>query len=45
MLMLNPSFWKMIEVRRKQPRTALDQFEKELAGERRPRRRRSKAGS
>ncbi|MBI4403785.1 MAG: type II toxin-antitoxin system Phd/YefM family antitoxin [Deltaproteobacteria bacterium] len=30
-MMTNPNFWKMIETRRKQPRTSLDNFERELA--------------
>lgn len=30
-LMLDPDFWKMIEARRRQPRTPLEDFEKELA--------------
>jgi len=34
MLMLNPDFWKMIESRRKQRRTSIEDFEREL----RPRR-------
>jgi prevent-host-death family protein len=32
-LMLSPSFWKMIESRRRQPRTSLDAFERDLARE------------
>ncbi len=38
-MMANPNFWKMIEARRKQPRTTLEKFERELAAK--PRRRRS----
>ena len=33
-MMTNPNFWKMIEARRKQPRTPLDDFERELAQKR-----------
>jgi prevent-host-death family protein len=49
MLMLAPSFWKLIESRRRQPRTSLTEFERELAlEERKPtrerRRRAKKAG-
>ncbi len=34
MLMLDPTFWKMIESRRRQSRTSLAEFERELALER-----------
>ena len=48
MLMLDPSFWKMIEARRRQPKTSLAEFERQLKGGRvaSPRRRRrvAKAG-
>lgn len=44
MLMLDPNFWKMIEARRKQPRTPLDEFEKELAAPARKARRSRNAG-
>jgi len=47
LLMLDPSFWKMIEARRKQQRTPLEAFEKELEPGRTPSpraRRRTRAG-
>lgn len=38
-MMANPKFWEMIEARRKQPRTPLVEFERELA--RNPKRRKA----
>lgn len=43
-LMLDPNFWRMIEARRKQARTPLEEFEKELTGPARRARRPTKAG-
>ena len=42
MLMLNPNFWKMIESRRRQARTPLDAFEKELGVRRKPAKKRKR---
>jgi prevent-host-death family protein len=42
MLMLNPNFWKMIESRRQQARTPLNEFEKELRATRTPAKKRKR---
>ena len=42
-LMLNPDFWELIESRRRQPRSSLEDFEKELTSKGSPRRRRRAA--
>ena len=42
MLMASPRFWRMIEARRKQPTTSLEDFKEELKREGKRRRRRSR---